>query len=209
VLKTRVNPYVVLLLGALPDMDLFFASFGVQHRTVTHSLIFWPVVFIPVFVKYRKQSIPYFVALTQHIVLGDLIVNYVKPFWPISSVKLGLGLNLMSLGNIVIEIAGLIIFLMLLRFKGDYKLMFGVKKHNLLSIAPLIPLVMFLLVAQNVDPSLILGQESAIDLSPRLGNRIMLNNFLPVIVVAHLVLACSLVISLVQGSRAVIYKSAV
>ena len=208
-LKINVNPYLILFLGTLPDIDILLTSFGVQHRTITHSLVFWSIAFLPIFIKYRKRSIPYFVALAQHIILGDFMVGYTQPLWPISSLKLGSGLYLLSVTNMALEITGLVIFLVLLRFNGDSRVVFGVRKHNLLSIAPLIPLVAFLLVAQNIDSSQMSGDESAINLPPKLENRILRSGFLPVIVVSHAILLSSLAISLVQGSRALLYKKAV
>lgn len=37
----------ILMLAVLPDVDLFFRSFGVMHHTFTHSLFFGFVLFLP------------------------------------------------------------------------------------------------------------------------------------------------------------------
>ena len=208
-LKVSVNPYLILFLGALPDIDLLLAGYGVQHRTITHSLVFWLVVFVPIFIKYRKRGIPYFVALAQHIVFGDYIVNYTRPLWPISSLKFGMSLQLVALENISLEIIGLILFLIWFNFNGDSRLTFGKIKSNLLSVFPLLPLfAFFFFIAQNMDISLLLAHEPTIDLPGKVETKILLSDFLPIIVIGHLILASVLLVSLMQGSRAILHRSA-
>jgi membrane-bound metal-dependent hydrolase YbcI (DUF457 family) len=63
----------ILVLGILPDADLFLESIGVLHRTVTHSFFFWIILFVPFFLIYRLKTIPYFVAVVQHFAFGRLI----------------------------------------------------------------------------------------------------------------------------------------
>ena len=65
----------VLMLGVLPDVDLFLWSFGVQHHTFTHSLFFWLVVSVPFLAVFRLKSIPYLVAVVQHFVFGAFLVG--------------------------------------------------------------------------------------------------------------------------------------
>ncbi|MEM3097600.1 MAG: metal-dependent hydrolase [Nitrososphaerales archaeon] len=203
--RVPVNPYLLLLVGALPDIDTIFVAVGIEHRTITHSLLFWITLFMPIFIKYRKASIPYFIAAVQHLVMGDLIVGSTRFLWPLSSTKFGLGFSLVSLENIAIEIAGLVIFLIIVRFSGDMKLLFTTLKGNVLSIGPLIPVVIFLLfiAANTVYISEHILEETRIDLSSKVEARILSSTFLPVIAAGHLTLASFLVISLTQGIRAV------
>jgi len=65
-LHVSTNPYLLLLIAAIPDIDLLLGVFGIKHRTWTHSIILWSLLFLPFFVIYRKSSIPYFVAAVQH-----------------------------------------------------------------------------------------------------------------------------------------------
>lgn len=101
--------FLLLLLGMLPDFDLVLGIFGVQHRTLMHSVIFWSVLFAPFFAKYRLAALPYFVAVTQHILLGDLIVGRTPVLWPLE-IKLGLGLSIISPVNLSMEAMGLALF---------------------------------------------------------------------------------------------------
>jgi membrane-bound metal-dependent hydrolase YbcI (DUF457 family) len=65
----------ILMLGVLPDIDLFFGRFGVVHHTFTHSLFFWLVIFAPFLLVFRRESIPYLAAVVQHFAFGDLLVK--------------------------------------------------------------------------------------------------------------------------------------
>jgi len=111
-LRVYSNPYLLLFVAALPDIDLLLGIVGIQHRTWTHSLLVWSVLFTPLFVIYRKRSIPYFIALVQHFLFGDAVVgSWNRPLWPISQFNFSLGYSLFSVENVVLEAAGLVIFL--------------------------------------------------------------------------------------------------
>ena len=99
-------------MGMLPDIDLVLGVFGVEHRTITHSLLFWSLLFGPFLVKYRLRAIPYFVAVAQHILLGDLLVGRTDILWPLE-VRTGLGLPILSPINLGMEAAGLVLFVVL------------------------------------------------------------------------------------------------
>lgn len=81
-----VNVSYLFLLSILPDVDLVTRRFGLQHRGQTHSLVLFSVVFLPLFLVFRRKAFPYFVALFQHTLIGDLLTgNGVQLFWPLSS----------------------------------------------------------------------------------------------------------------------------
>jgi hypothetical protein len=125
----------------LPDVDLILGVFDVQHRTFTHSLIFWAVVFAPLFLKFRLVAIPYFVAVAQHILFGDLIVGRTSILWPISD-SIGLGLSLLSPITLGLEAAGLILLIVLaIRDKEPSK------KCTVKQVLVLLPLGAFVLIA--------------------------------------------------------------
>lgn len=208
-MKVRINPYLVLVLGAIPDIDLILMSYGIQHRTLTHSLLFWSVVFIPVFIKYRKRSIPYFGAIIQHILLGDFIVNKTSLFWPLSDLELGLRFNLLSIENITLEALGLAIFLIWVNRNGDNKIFYSIQKRSLLSIIVLVPLIGFLLfLYQNSFFLTILMEHGMqIGIMEKIGGWIIRSSFFPLVTIMHLILASFLSIPLIQGSRAVLCKT--
>src|SRR5574341_1656177 len=149
-LKVNVNPYLILALGALPDIDLLLGSVGIVHRGITHSLLFWSIAFIPMFVRYRKRAIPYFFALTQHIFIGDLVVYKTAIFWPLGP-EVGLHFRLFSIENIVLETAGLVAFLLWVNLSSERKKVFAKDRRNLLSLLPIVPIAGFIIFLYQAD----------------------------------------------------------
>jgi membrane-bound metal-dependent hydrolase YbcI (DUF457 family) len=72
--------------SVLPDADLLLYKY-LEHRGPTHSLIFSLLIFLPIFVVYRKKALPYFVALLSHSFIGDIYSHIagVQLFWPLST----------------------------------------------------------------------------------------------------------------------------
>jgi len=60
---------LIITLSVLPDVDLFIP--GLTHMGPTHSVIIAVLVFGPFIFVYGKVMIPYFMAYTSHIILGD------------------------------------------------------------------------------------------------------------------------------------------
>lgn len=140
---TRPNLYLLLFVGMIPDFDLVLGIFGVPHRTFTHSVLVWTIVFIPLLAKYKTRAIPYFVAVVQHILLGDLIVGRTSIFWPFVEPRLGLALPILSPVNLALEAAGLAIFVVM-----------GLRNHELfsqqksyLALLPVLPIILFVVLA--------------------------------------------------------------
>lgn len=202
-LKVNANPYLILLLGILPDVDLLLSNYGIAHRTLTHSVVFWSVLFIPLFIRYGKRSIPYFVAPLQHILLGDLVVSYTVPFWPLSSLNLGLDFPLLSVENIILETVSLSVFLIWVIKSGESKKLLAVKKSNLLSAVALAPLLGFLLFIYQSDLAMSLDVENSMQTRLESSAGWIINNDLfPFVAITHLILVLFLSVSLAQGVRA-------
>jgi membrane-bound metal-dependent hydrolase YbcI (DUF457 family) len=84
-----IKLYMPLLLVAsiIPDIDLilqFLDPTLFMHRGPLHSIITFSVLMIPFFARYRKQAIPYYVALLSHSLLGDLFTGGFEMLWPLS-----------------------------------------------------------------------------------------------------------------------------
>jgi membrane-bound metal-dependent hydrolase YbcI (DUF457 family) len=203
-LKVPVNPYIILFLGALPDMDLLLDSLGITHRGITHSVFLWTLLFVPVFFLYRKRAIPYFVAVMQHMLFGDLIVGYGNPFLPLE-VNASLGLDLFSIHNIALEAAGLAVFLFYVGKNGDSKIFLSKRRENLLVLLPLVPLIGFLVYIYHGIPSSLDNyiEPNQLDKIMRWG---MKNSIFPFVAAMHLILVGFLSIPLVQGARALVKK---
>jgi membrane-bound metal-dependent hydrolase YbcI (DUF457 family) len=138
-LKTKLYIPLVLMLSVLPDADLLLQQIPfIQHRGATHSIISALIVFAPLFIIYRKQAVPYFVALVQHGLVGDYIAGgRVQLLWPITNMSFGTSLDIRSLTNQTLEwIMFLAAILLMLKMK-DYKVSFF-KPHasNLILIIP-------------------------------------------------------------------------
>ncbi len=204
--KVKFNPYIILLLGALPDIDMLFEMFGLGHRTVTHSVLFWSVVFIPIFVEYGRRGLPYYVATVQHIVLGDMIVGRVNPIWPLVDVKLGLGVNLVSLENIALEAMILATFFILVMKNMDCRIFFSMERRSLLSIITLVPLIGFLAFVALGNSVTILAADSPMNSLATVSRWIFRSDLISVVSILHLLLAAFLLASFVQGSRSVLYR---
>ncbi len=204
-LKVQINPYVILFLGALPDIDLLLGGLGITHRGITHSVLFWSMVFVPIFVKYRKRGIPYFIAPIQHILLGDLVVATSNPFWPLDF-SFGLDFRLFSVENISLEVAGLVIFLIWTIKSEDGKIFLTMNRRCLWSILPLIPLVGFLLFLYQQDMQIVLEHGTKPSDLDKIARWTIRNSLFPVVIITHSILAAFLSISFIQGSRALIGK---
>lgn len=90
------------MLSVIPDIDILIPY--VQHRGPFHSAIMATIIFIPLFVLYRKNAVPYFVALIQHSLVGDFIAGgEVQIFWPLTQQHYGLDINIRSPANITLE----------------------------------------------------------------------------------------------------------
>lgn len=203
-LGIRVNPFLLLFLAALPDIDLVLGIFGIQHRTWTHSMLFWSLAFIPFFIKYKRTSIPYFAAVISHILLGDAIVGRNNPFWPIGNFNFSLGYNLLSIQNIALEAAGLAIFLIWVLKSDDTRISFFGKNRHLWSILPIVPLVGFVMFVYSYEITAgilqehgIIGQNRLIESVPS----IMASPLFSIEAALHVILLAFLTASLVLGFR--------
>ncbi len=207
ILHVNVNPYLILFLAILPDIDLILGVFGLRHRTWTHSILIWSLIFIPFFVKYRMTAVPYFISLIQHIILGDFIVgdrNY--PLWPVSTVTLSLGYSPVSAMNIAVEGIGLVIFTSMICIrKESRKAFFGLNKRNTLNILTLIPLIGFSVGAYSYNFFIdFLVENNIVRANSLVRNleSITSNELFPLVVGMHVIMACILSISVCQGLRA-------
>ncbi len=140
-LKQEINPPLIFVLSLIPDVDILIP--GIEHRTITHSIIAFAIVFLPFFAFYKAKTIPYFLALVQHSLVGDFITGGAyrggtQLFWPISSSFYGLPLSVFSITNIVLEWSSLLVAGgIMLKTKDLQKLLKGQVSHLSLSVPTL------------------------------------------------------------------------
>jgi len=102
ILNVNINIPLLFLASIIPDFDLLIP--GLQHRGPTHSIIIFCLLFLPAFILFGKRTTPYFVALTQHILIGDYLTDRgIQLLWPIASDWYGLGVEMISLTTIFTE----------------------------------------------------------------------------------------------------------
>ncbi len=164
-LHTKINIPLLLVLSILPDIDIFydFLTGAEIHRGPTHSIFFAFLIFIPIFVYYRKQAVPYFLALLSHSLIGDFIVGgKLELFWPISTQQFGLHelggpyIDIFSGVNMVLEVSLFIAAMAVMYKMRDWKVFFRADPTNLVLIIPITTVLLPSTVGYPFSESLLL-----------------------------------------------------
>jgi len=134
-LKTDVNLPLVFFLSLIPDVDLLIPA--ILHRGISHSIIVLTLLFIPFFLYFKKSSLPYFVAVAQHALVGDLLTNEgVQVLWPLTSAWFGLGFEMRGSENISVECISFLLAIAVLVWTSDLGRLFKPSKSSLLLAFP-------------------------------------------------------------------------
>lgn len=163
-----VNPYLIMFLGILPDIDFFLGSFGIRHRDWTHSILLWVVIFVPFMIKYRINAIPYLAAPLSHVALGDILIGrYTGAFLPFG--RVGLDRGLLSIENLFLEGLGLAIFFAWAVLGKDRKIFLGFGRYNIYALLLIVPLAGFIILVSSYDSAIkILSEENIITTNSRI-----------------------------------------
>lgn len=133
--KTNVSIPLILLLSVIPDVDILIPQ--LQHRGPTHSIIAASILSIPFFIIYKKKTIPYFAALTQHFLIGDLIGGgNMQLFWPIDMQHYGMELGVKNPINMTLEWVLFIISILIMLKTNQIATLFKPRHSNLLLTIP-------------------------------------------------------------------------
>lgn len=101
-LNVDANIPLLFVASVIPDIDLLIP--GLEHRGPTHSLVIISLLFIPAFMLYGKRAAPYFIAMIQHSIPGDYLTDVgIQLLWPATLHWYGVGIEIASLANILIE----------------------------------------------------------------------------------------------------------
>jgi len=100
-LNVNTNIPSLFLVSVLPDIDLLIP--GLEHRGPTHSVLLYCLLFLPIFILFKKRAVPYFVALIQHSLIGDYLIGSTQLLWPITTSWYGSGMEITSLTSILME----------------------------------------------------------------------------------------------------------
>ena len=137
-LKQDVNLALIFLFSLLPDVDIIIP--GVQHRTITHSIVFLALMSLPFFLLYKTTAIPYFTALAQHSLVGDFLTGGARGegtliLWPISLTPYGLPIRVLDPINVTLEWCSfLVAIIVMLKTRDLQKLLKGQISHLSLSV---------------------------------------------------------------------------
>jgi hypothetical protein len=92
---------------------------------------------------YGKRATPYFIALTQHSIIGDYITGEgTQLFWPITSNGYGGGIKITSLTNISLEWVFFLTFLTIMLKTKDAWILFQHHPSNLLLSIPVLTILL-------------------------------------------------------------------
>lgn len=84
----QISIILLFIAAIIPDADFIFFEF-IGHHTVTHSIIFWSIAYLPLFLRWRMKVLPYYLATLSHI-LGDLMLGKPPVFYGLWDQPLGL-----------------------------------------------------------------------------------------------------------------------
>jgi len=140
-LDVNINFPLLFLASVFPDIDLLIP--GLEHRGPLHSVILFCLVFLPIFAIYKKRAAPYFVAVIQHIIIGDyLIGGDLQLLWPLTTNTYGFHVGIASLINVALEWS---LFLISMTFMIKTKDIFFLFKHHSSNMILAIPVLTVLL----------------------------------------------------------------
>lgn len=149
-LGTKINIPLILTLSVIPDVDILIPLLA--HRGPTHSVIVSTILFTPLFLKMRREALPYFIALIQHPLVGDFLAGgEIQLLWPITSKPFGMPINIESVENITFEWALFTLSIIVLFRSGDLKILLQSHRTNVILLIPLVTVVLPTFLAYPLD----------------------------------------------------------
>jgi hypothetical protein len=140
-LGVNVNLPLLFLASVFPDIDILIP--GLVHRGPLHSVLLFCLVFLPIFAIYKKRAAPYFVAVIQHIIIGDyLIGGDLQLLWPLTSNLYGFHIGIASLTNIVLEWSLFLISLTFMIKTKDIFFFFKPHPSNMILAIPVLTVLL-------------------------------------------------------------------
>ena len=140
-LDVDINVPLVFLASVLPDIDILIP--GLVHRGPLHSVLLFCLVFIPLFVVYKKRATPYFVAVIQHIIIGDFIVGGdLQLLWPLSTNVYGFQIGMASLLHVALEWSFFLISMAVMFKAKDMNFLFKPHSSNMILAIPVMTVLL-------------------------------------------------------------------
>jgi len=139
--KVNVNIPLLFLISVLPDFDLLVPF--IEHRGPFHSILITTIVFLPIFLFFRKRAAPYYVALIQHSIIGDYLTDGgVQLLWPIARDWYAIPIPQESLISISLEWILFLISFIVMVGTNDIRILLKDRLSNLTFVVP-IPAILF------------------------------------------------------------------
>jgi hypothetical protein len=147
---------LLFLASVMPDVDLLIP--GLKHRGPLHSVIIFCLLFFPTFIFFGKRVTPYFVALLQHIFIGDYLTGGTQLLWPITTNWYSLGIGITSLTNIFIEWVFFLTSVSIIFKTKDVWLLLQPHPSNLILFVPALTVLLptFLSISLSVPLELVI-----------------------------------------------------
>jgi len=140
-LDINVNIPLLFLASVFPDIDILIP--GLVHRGPLHSVILFCLLFLPIFAIYKKRAAPYFVAVIQHIIIGDyLIGGDLQLLWPLTTNTYGFNIGIASLTNIALEWGLFIISMTFMIKTKDIFFLFKPHPSNMILAIPVLTVLL-------------------------------------------------------------------
>jgi hypothetical protein len=140
-LKVDLNIPLLLAVSVMPDIDFLIPH--LEHRGPVHSLILIFFLFLPAFLCYKGKVVPYFLALIQHPFLGDFFTGEgVQLFWPLTFHWYGIGMEIVSLANILVEWTLFLAFLVVMFRAKDLQILLQHHTSNMLLAIPVFAILL-------------------------------------------------------------------
>ena len=140
-LNVNVNLPLLFLASVFPDIDILIP--GLVHRGPLHSVVLFCLLFLPIFAIYKKRAAPYFVALIQHIIIGDyLIGGDLQLLWPLTPNTYGLYIGMGSLIHVALEWGLFIISMAFMIKTKDIFFLFKPHPANMILAIPVITVLL-------------------------------------------------------------------
>jgi len=134
-----------------------------EHGGPTHSIILYLVIGLPLILVWRKQAIPYLIAIVSHPLLGDYLTRPsrtqgIQLFFPLTSAWFSAGSSAALLAYVYVELALFGVFLTLMLATRDIKTLIKPHPSNLLLAIPVLTalLPVFVQFPIPVPPELII-----------------------------------------------------
>lgn len=154
--KTKLNIPLVITLSVIPDIDILLMPF-LEHRGPTHSIIVSIIVFIPMFIIWRKSAFPYFIALIQHSLVGDFIAGgRTQLLWPLTHQLYGIEICIKSSANISLEWIAFLASTMIMLKTKDIQTLLQPHNSNLILSIPTFTVLLPTFLAFPLDVPLAL-----------------------------------------------------